>query len=175
MTEPFWTEERLSHLRELLEAGYSKREAAGMLGCSRNAIIGKLRRMEIASGTWIGRSRAKTSSRTGKESPAEAVDSKTRAARTAPGKAASGAREHHTGRPKPPPAPIVVPPGVACGILETSGCRWAVGYCEHVAGGHLFCNAAAPDGQSYCEAHRRDSVVPYSAQIIRKTLRGLPG
>ena len=44
MTEPFWTEERLSHLRELLEAGYSKREAAGMLGCSRNAFIGKLRR-----------------------------------------------------------------------------------------------------------------------------------
>ena len=42
-----WTEERVATLRKLIGDGYSASRAAEMLGCSRNAVIGKAARNGI--------------------------------------------------------------------------------------------------------------------------------
>ena len=48
MTEPFWTPERVEQLTESVIAGMSYEAIGQALGCSKNAAIGKARRLDIA-------------------------------------------------------------------------------------------------------------------------------
>jgi GcrA cell cycle regulator len=45
--EPTWTDERIEQLKTHFAAGLSCREIAGEIGVSRNAVIGKLARLEL--------------------------------------------------------------------------------------------------------------------------------
>jgi len=45
--EPTWTAERVELLKSRFEAGLSCREIAGDIGVSRNAVIGKLSRLNL--------------------------------------------------------------------------------------------------------------------------------
>jgi GcrA cell cycle regulator len=48
--EPTWTEERLELLKRHFSAGLTCREIAGDIGVSRNAVIGKLSRLNLTRG-----------------------------------------------------------------------------------------------------------------------------
>lgn len=43
----FWTEERIYRLRDLIHSGATSGTAAQILGCTRNAVIGKAFRLEL--------------------------------------------------------------------------------------------------------------------------------
>ena len=60
--EPTWTVERLERLKSCFEAGLSCREIADDIGVSRNAVIGKLSRLNLTRG---GRSDARGPARSG--------------------------------------------------------------------------------------------------------------
>jgi GcrA cell cycle regulator len=45
--EPTWTDERLERLKNRFEAGLTCREIADDIGVSRNAVIGKLSRLDL--------------------------------------------------------------------------------------------------------------------------------
>ena len=44
---PTWTEERLERLKSCFEAGWTCRQIADEIGVSRNAVIGKLNRLNL--------------------------------------------------------------------------------------------------------------------------------
>src|SRR3954454_16001681 len=50
---PTWTDERIELLRQPFEAGLSCRELAADIGVSRNAVIGKLSRLNLTRGRTI--------------------------------------------------------------------------------------------------------------------------
>ena len=49
--EPFWTDERISVLREMWEAGINTRLVAEKLGCTKNAACGKADRLYLVHGS----------------------------------------------------------------------------------------------------------------------------
>ena len=51
--EPTWTAERLALLKSAFEAGLSCREIAADIGVSRNAVIGKLSRLNLTRGRSV--------------------------------------------------------------------------------------------------------------------------
>src|SRR3954447_1942865 len=50
---PTWTDERIELLKQHFEAGLSCREIAADIGVSRNAVIGKLSRLNLTRGRTI--------------------------------------------------------------------------------------------------------------------------
>ena len=70
-------------------------------------------------------------------------------------------------------APSVPKPdeGQLASIIDVTGCRWAVSFSETAPGGHMFCNHATDEGQSYCPYHRQENVASYSRGLIAKTVR----
>ena len=177
-----WTDERIAEMKRLLQGGLSCSAVAARLGVSRNAIIGKVHRIEHATGEkWLRR--IGTSTRLRKQVLDGAASGKRSEPRLA---VAPAPAEQQKKKPQLPPrrAPALptgievlgVKParlGKPCGILQASGCRWAIGYDPKVIGGHVFCNEATPDGHSYCEAHARANVAPYSADLINRTIKGI--
>src|SRR3982750_3950716 len=53
VNEPTWTPERIELLKRRFEAGLSCREIAADIGVSRNAVIGKLSRLNLTRGRTI--------------------------------------------------------------------------------------------------------------------------
>lgn len=146
---PFWTAERIAEMHRMAEQGLSASQMARALGCSKNAVIGKLHRVKIRLG----------------EKPARKYPS-------SPYKSGSAPKRSRQELPKlvieaPPPAVI---PGAPCGILDVTGCKWAVGFDEALIGKHVFCNSPKHD-ERYCEFHVKESVASYSAELIKKTLK----
>jgi len=52
--EQTWTDERIALLRSHFEAGLSCRQIAADIGVSRNAVIGKLSRLNLTRGRMVG-------------------------------------------------------------------------------------------------------------------------
>src|SRR5512142_1432660 len=50
---PTWTDERIELLKQHFEAGLSCREIAADIGVSRNAVIGKLSRLNLTRGRTV--------------------------------------------------------------------------------------------------------------------------
>lgn len=147
MTGPFWTEEKIAEMHRLAKEGLPAPVIGRKLGCSKNAVIGKLHRVKIRIGLKPERKHP--------ESPYK-----------------SGApKRKYTRRPK---LEIVAPAADAagpCGILDVTGCKWAVGFDKSVPGGHLFCNSEKHD-ERYCEFHVKQSRASYSDELIKKTVKG---
>lgn len=146
MTGPFWTEEKIAEMHRLAEEGLSASAIGRALGCSRNAVIGKLHRVKVRAGLKPERKHPDSPYKSG--SP----------------------RRKYTRRPKleiVAPAPASGP----CGILDVTGCKWAVGFDKSVPGGHLFCDAPKHD-ERYCEFHVKQSAASYSDELIKKTVKG---
>ena len=172
-----WTDEQVAQMKRLLKDGLSCTQVGARLGCSRNAVIGKVHRIEKATGeSWF---RAK-GTRYGPQ--VRPLDAKPRKAPVRPAKPTLVSDPVQSRPPQPKPLPRRAPPlpaaitikgfklveiGTQCGILQTSGCRWAVGYDHTVIGRHIFCNAEIPEGQCYCDAHRQKGVTVNSPVIVR--------
>jgi GcrA cell cycle regulator len=141
--EPTWTPERVELLKSRFEAGLSCREIAGDIGVSRNAVIGKLSRLNLTSET-SGAARR----------PPRKNAAKADRPRTA-------ARLRHqmllTLQAEPQPAADEEPihNGHCCSLLELSEqrCRWPIGT-PH-AEDFCFCGNTPIEGLPYCPGHTR--------------------
>lgn len=157
-----WTDEREALLKTLWEVdGISASKCAGVLGVTRNAVIGKVHRMGMVK---RGKSpAAKPNGRNGSAGKYRGVVAAARKAR------AAKAKPPKQDRVKLPPADIFAPaagdlavgawnalPGTAPVTLELlarDGCRWPIG--EDAP--FLFCGCKAAAGSSYCATHRHRS------------------
>ena len=140
---PTWTDERIELLKRHFEAGLSCSEIAADIGVSRNAVIGKLSRLNLTRGRTMD-------------------DRKVQGRGSAPARA-----------PRAVPrlqyemlatiygdtdAPVVTGPiddGNRCSLLELAEnrCRWPIS--TPGAEDFCFCGNSAPDGQPYCAGHSR--------------------
>lgn len=153
-SSPTWTDERIELLKRHFEAGLSCREIAADIGVSRNAVIGKLSRLNLTRGRTIDDRKVQD------RAPARATRAMPRLQyemlATIYGES---------------DAPVVAGPiddANRCSLLELAEnrCRWPIStpgqedFC--------FCGNAAPDGQSYCSGHSRLAYRPNSrARMMR--------
>jgi GcrA cell cycle regulator len=152
--EPTWTPERLELLKSRFEAGLSCREIADHIGVSRNAVIGKLSRLNLK-----------------RENSGDAR-------RPARKRAAKGPRPRSVPRlqyrmlmalyaePQPAVDEEPIHNEHCCSLLELSEerCRWpistpgAVDFC--------FCGNTPVEGLPYCAGHTRLAYRPGSRQRV---------
>lgn len=178
-----WTDEHVGEMRRLLKEGLSCTQVGARIGCSRNAVIGKVHRIEKATGEKWFRAQG---TRHGPQNRAPGTEPRKKPKRAVPPQIVVVAapsqpvllRPLPRRAPRLPAAIIIkglkpVKSGTACGILQTSGCRWAIGHDPKVIGGHVFCNEATPEGYSYCEAHARANIAPHSRDLIRRTIKAV--
>jgi GcrA cell cycle regulator len=149
MSPTVWTPERDEDLRQLLTAGLSSSEVAGILSkrykiqITKNAVIGRAGRQKIPLGCNSGRPK-------GEPKPAPAPK---RMDRSRPDIAL---RNGHGGKPIPPPyvpkrAPIK-PGHVSMLQLKDDMCRWPTG---DGADNIRFCGMPQSESGPYCREHGR--------------------
>jgi len=137
--EPTWTVERLERLKSCFEAGLSCREIADDIGVSRNAVIGKLSRLNLTRG---GRSEAR--------GPARADLAKGHRPAIRPRPAFRMLRALNVGADDEP-----IETGHSCSLLELSKlrCRWPIS--TPGADDFCFCGNTPVEGLPYCAGHTR--------------------
>ena len=141
--ETTWTDERIALLRSHFEAGLSCRQIAADIGVSRNAVIGKLSRLNLTRGRMVGERPAPrkgaTRDRRQKTSPRLQYHI-LKAVFTAPQQALEEERINDEHR---------------CSLLELSEqrCRWPI----NTPGNEdfCFCGNQPVDGMPYCAGHTR--------------------
>jgi GcrA cell cycle regulator len=141
--EPTWTDERIALLRSHFEAGLSCRQIAADIGVSRNAVIGKLSRLNLTRGRMVGERQA---ARKG---------------------AAKGRREKASPRlqyqilkavfatSQQVIEEVAIDDEHRCSLLELSErrCRWPINTPGHED--FCFCGSQPVDGMPYCAGHSR--------------------
>jgi GcrA cell cycle regulator len=157
--QPTWTEERLELLKSHFEAGLSCRQIAAAIGVSRNAVIGKLSRLNLARDN------------NGEERPARKNTAKERRAKTAP-------RQQYQmlvalyGEPLDVTNQAIQEPiqdGHRCSLLELSEerCRWPIN--TPGTDDFCFCGNMPIKSLPYCAGHSRLAYRPNSQyRIARK-------
>ena len=150
-----WTAERLALLKSGFEAGLSCREIAAHIGVSRNAVIGKISRMNL------------TREKAGVRRPAR------KAAETAYRPKAAATFRHYLLKAVPAePEPIVeddsIHNGHSCSLFELSKerCRWPIS--SPGAADFCFCGNTPIDGLPYCPGHTRLAYRPGSRQRVAR-------
>ncbi|UPK32112.1 GcrA family cell cycle regulator [Bradyrhizobium sp. 186] len=152
---PTWTDERIELLKQHFEAGLSCREIAADIGVSRNAVIGKLSRLNLTRG------------RSTDERKLDRSFAHARAPKAVP----RLQYEMLATLYGESSAPAVVGPideANRCSLLELAEnrCRWPIS--TPGAEDFCFCGNTAPDGQSYCAGHSRLAYRPNSrARVMR--------
>lgn len=149
---PTWTTERIELLKTHFDAGLSCREIANEIGVSRNAVIGKLSRLGLTRGEFIGEPRA---------------PKKERASRSVPRLQYQMLRTvYEDGEP------VLAAPVVSerrCSLLELSkqSCRWPIS--TPGAEDFCFCGNMPLEGAPYCAGHAR---LAYRAGSRQRVARG---
>ncbi|MCP3465976.1 GcrA family cell cycle regulator [Bradyrhizobium sp. CCGUVB23] len=148
-----WTVERIELLKSHFHAGLSCREIAADIGVSRNAVIGKLSRLNLTRGP-------KREERSADKSTARAL----RTLRRLQYELLSTIDiEAET-----PLAHVPIDEANRCSLMELTEnrCRWPIS--TPGADDFCFCGNASPDGQSYCTGHARLAYRPNSrARLMR--------
>jgi GcrA cell cycle regulator len=153
--EPTWTAERVELLKSRFEAGLSCREIAGDIGVSRNAVIGKLSRLNLT------REKSGDAQR-----PARKAVAKGRRPRTVP-------KLHYQvllaiyAEPQPA-ADEPIHNEHCCSLLELSEerCRWPIS--TPGAEDFCFCGNTPVEGLPYCAGHTRLAYRPGSRQRVAR-------
>jgi GcrA cell cycle regulator len=150
-----WTDAVTARLRDLWIDGKSSGEIAKVLGVSRNAVIGKVHRLNLQNVSRRGRiSRPRAPVVRVEPAPPYLPKPRGTFIMRVDWKASK------------PPTPIAVVPvikvtraktGKPCGILDVSGCRWPVGVNGGVIGGHVFCNDHRDVTKPYCDDHTENA------------------
>jgi GcrA cell cycle regulator len=152
--EPTWTPERIELLKSRFEAGLSCREIAGDIGVSRNAVIGKLSRLDLK-----------------RENSGDAR-------RPARKRAAKGARPRSVptlqyqmlqalyAEPQPAVDEEPIHNAHCCSLLELSEerCRWPIS--TPGAADFCFCGNTPVEGLPYCAGHTRLAYRPGSRRRV---------
>lgn len=150
-----WSEANSETLRSMWAAGDSASVIANVLGCTRNAVLGRAWRMKLPPHTL---SRTKAHER---RVPAPAIKKgKATRGRVVPAKKAPSVREFFPTEPPIPPAEYDVA-RISFDALESNHCKWV---CTETAVGPYepqFCGCQRVPGQPYCAEHvRRAYSVP---------------
>lgn len=170
-----WTDETIERLLALVAKGYTFGQIALELGCSRNAAIGKFQRVRIARGIHTPTPRKTFLERIASDSQRispELLRHTTPKRAWTPQRPQPKVATVGVGftlpaiRPAPKPARTST-----VGILDVTGCKWAVGEDASIPGRHTFCNDPLKDGSAYCAAHARENVATYSKELIRTTIK----
>ena|SRR5438270_303332 len=136
-TEPTWTAERIELLKSRFEAGLTCREIAADIGVSRNAVIGKLTRLNLSRADGIG----------------ERMPEQARSP-NAPRRRRAGQRQLLRAlRPALRPEPELSCEH-RCSLLELSeeNCRWPI---SDLGPAVWFCGNPRAKGFAYCAGHAR--------------------
>lgn len=177
---PFaWTDAALGRLRDLLADGATASDAARLLGCSRNAVIGKAHREGIVFGrTGIG-GKGHSKSDYDKDIAYQARLARERQARA---DAAQARRDHSAARRLAdaapavhiaPTRPVAAPARGPMTLLDERfrqgwHCRWPVGEADGHRGRHLFCAADVPVfGETYCACHAIEACASAATMAAR--------
>jgi GcrA cell cycle regulator len=156
---PTWTEERVELLKAGFAAGLSCREIAGEIGVSRNAVIGKLSRLNLTrdgSGE-TGRAARKDITRGPRPKTGPRLQYQMLLAvygETAPGEPVSDDAPIHSAH--------------CCSLLELSEerCRWPIS--TPGAADFCFCGNTPVEGLPYCAGHTRLAYRPGSRQRVAR-------
>ena len=148
--EPTWTVERLERLKSGFEAGLSCREIADHIGVSRNAVIGKLSRLNLTRG---GRSDAR--------GPARRDVAKGHRPGVGPRPAYRTLRAANAEADDEP-----IQTEHCCSLLELSKlrCRWPIS--TPGADDFCFCGNTPVEGLPYCAGHTRLAYRPSYRQRV---------
>jgi len=149
-----WTESTIARLRELWSEGISASEIGRRLGISKNAVIGKVHRLDLPGRSCPlkqgGRSRPQTPRivRTGSRTTLPTLQSLQQpGATTAP-----SARDRVTIRRSPAAAtPPAIPPTLFRPWQKSQPCCWPIG--QPGTSGFRYCDAGSLPGKPYCEEH----------------------
>ncbi|MFL6836620.1 MAG: GcrA family cell cycle regulator [Bradyrhizobium sp.] len=153
MFEPTWTTERVELLKSHFEAGLSCREIAVNIGVSRNAVIGKLSRLQLTNGNTNTERRPRKTSRE-------------RSSKSVP-------RLHHRmlqalceDACPSDDAPVVSEHRCSLFELSNERCRWPIS--TPGAEDFCFCGNTPLAGLPYCSGHTRLAYRPGSRQRLAR-------
>ncbi len=149
-----WTDERIAQLRQLWQDGNSASMCGKILNCTRNAVIGKVHRLDMPK-------RLSTAAPRAKAKPKKYVSGQFRKSR-AKAKVIPfyGAREPVIRKvAMPPPLPPNCEP-VRLLVLPVRACHYPVG--EATGERQMFCGMAT--GATYCAYHARVMYRPVEAR-----------
>lgn len=140
---PTWTTERIELLKRGFDAGMSCREIAADIGVSRNAVIGKLSRLNLTREDTADRPRRprKAAGRARPEQPAPRRQYQMLVA--------------FFGEPRPAIEDKPIEEGHRCTLFELSDvkCRWPIS--TPGAEDFCFCGNLPASGLPYCPGHSR--------------------
>jgi GcrA cell cycle regulator len=154
--EPTWTEERLELLKSRFAEGLSCRQIADEIGVSRNAVIGKLSRLNLTRGKRGDAPR-----------PARKEAAKRARAGSVPGLQYQMLKAVY-GEPQPSTEDEPIDSEHCCSLLELSEhrCRWPIS--TPGAADFRFCGNMPLDGLPYCAGHTRLAYRPGSRQRVAR-------
>jgi GcrA cell cycle regulator len=147
-----WTDERIERLKSHFAAGLTCREIAADIGVSRNAVIGKLSRLNLTRGP-------KREERRIEARAARGLNALARLQQEMLVEIYAEAGDM---------APLGIDEANRCSLLELdeNRCRWPIS--TPGAEDFCFCGNTAPDGQPYCAGHSRLAYRPASqARLAR--------
>jgi GcrA cell cycle regulator len=154
--EPTWTTERVELLKSRFAAGLSCREIAGDLGVSRNAVIGKLSRLNLTR-------------ENGRDARCATQEDATKGRRpkTVPRLQYQMLKALY-GEPQPAADDEPIPNGRCCSLLELSEqrCRWPIS--TPGLADFCFCGNTPLEGLPYCAGHTRLAYRPGSRQRVAR-------
>lgn len=150
---PTWTTDRVELLKSHFEAGLTCREIAASIGVSRNAVIGKLARLQLTRG------------------PARAEPRPTKAARERSRKSVPRLQYQilqAVYEDAPPLQEEPIASNYRCSLLELSNerCRWPIS--TPGAEDFCFCGNTPVNGMPYCSGHHRLAYRPGSRQRVTR-------
>jgi len=158
--EPTWTTERVELLKRHFADGLSCRDIAADIGVSRNAVIGKLSRLNLT------REERGDARRPARKDAAKAYRPRT-TPRTAPGVRRQMLLTLYA-EPQPAADDEPIHNGHCCSLLELSEerCRWPIGTPR--AEGFCFCGNTPVEGLPYCPGHMRLAYRPGSRHRVAR-------
>jgi len=147
--QPTWTAERIALLKSRFEAGLTCREIADDIGVSRNAVIGKITRLNLSRAEGVGERVPRRRESPKARPPANERQSPVHSQRQI-------LKTPRPARPAEDAPPEALPCGEhRCSLLELSEekCRWPISGLG--AAGFWFCGNQPVKGFPYCAGHAR--------------------
>ena len=149
-----WTETTITRLRELWSEGISASEIGRRLGISKNAVIGKVHRLELPGRNCPikrnGQSRPKTTPRIGRTGSRTTLPTPQSLQRPVTA-TAPGTRDRVTLKSPAAATPPAVPPTLFRPWQKSQPCCWPIG--EPGRSGFRYCDAGSLPGKPYCKEH----------------------
>ena len=153
-----WNDENFAAVKLMWKEGLSATQIGGKIGCSRNAVLGKLHRHKL----HVSIKRMSVPKCTVPKERQVPVDRRKQRpkVRLVPLVEPSMPKRVTAFRPLLVLPPAEPPDAERVSILHVTGCKWPMTAMPP----HFFCNGEKSDGSSYCAHHRSRSKAPVIAE-----------